>query len=352
VTSLDLSGLRPSITWIDDHLEVIDQTLLPGVLQVRQLRTVEDVVDAIRRLVVRGAPAIGCCGALGMVVGLDQAGPVDADAARVVLAELEHRIGSARPTAVNLPWALARVRKAAEVGTDPGDIRRRACEEALAILSEDREACRRIGEQGRRELAGVVRLLTHCNTGRLATAGWGTALGVVYAKAAHGEPVEVFATETRPLLQGARLTVWELKEAGIPVTLLGDSAAGSLLADGRVEAVIVGADRIAGNGDVANKVGTYPLALAAREAGIPFYVAAPFATVDLATASGRDIVIEERDASEVLTWLGVAAFPEGVPVWNPAFDVTPQRLITALITDRGVVRPPFAESIRAVAGRS
>jgi methylthioribose-1-phosphate isomerase len=245
---------------------------------------------------------------------------------------------------VNLSWAVRRVRVAAARGASPGAVRELALVEALQIVDEDREACRRIGELGRAELAGASRILTHCNAGRLATLGMGTALAPVYAKAAAGEPVQVFACEARPLLQGARLTTWELLEAGIDVTLIADSAAASLLASGRVDAVIVGADRIAANGDTANKIGTLSIATAARRAGVPFYVAAPGSTFDPATATGGDIVVEERSADEVRAFHGRLAAPADVSVWNPAFDVTPHDLVTAFITDAGVLQPPFASA--------
>ncbi|MDP8957997.1 MAG: S-methyl-5-thioribose-1-phosphate isomerase [Actinomycetota bacterium] len=352
MTLLDPSGIRNSVNWAGNHIEVIDQTLLPGELRVRDLRSADEVVDAIRRLVVRGAPAIGACGALGMVVGLDEARPGDVGEARRALADLEERIGAARPTAVNLSWALRRVRRAAEQGSGPAGMRKLALAEAQAIIDEDREACRLIGEHGRKELAAASKVLTHCNTGRLATAGWGTALGVIYAKAAHGEPIEVYASETRPLLQGARLTAWELEDAGIPVTLVPDGAAASALAGGMVQAAIVGADRIAANGDTANKIGTYGQAVAAKEARIPFYVAAPLSSFDRSMASGKEIVIELRDAAEVRGWQGVPSAPQQVAVWNPAFDVTPHHLITAFITEKGVLRPPFSESITAAFDRA
>jgi methylthioribose-1-phosphate isomerase len=244
------------------------------------------------------------------------------------------RIASARPTAVNLCWAVSRVLASADWEA-----------EALAILDEDIAACRAIGRYGRAELAGANRLLTVCNAGRLATAGIGTALGVVYAKAEAGEPVEVFACETRPLLQGARLTAWELTDAGIPVTVLPDGAAPALLARGSIDAVIVGCDRIAANGDVANKIGTYALAIAARHHDVPFYVAGPRSTLDAATATGADIEIEQRDGAEVRA---VAGLDVTTPVWNPAFDVTPAELITGLITDVGVLRAPFGPAIADV----
>ena len=317
-----MSEVRSAVAWTGDAIEIIDQTLLPGEERILRLTTPAEVIDAIQRLAVRGAPAIGVCGAFGVV--LAEGRPDDAAA-----------IAAARPTAVNLSWAVERVLGAVRAG-------RSAESEALAILEEDREACRRMGEHGRAELAGARRLLTICNTGRLATAGIGTALGVVYAKAAAGEPVEVYACETRPLLQGARLTAWELENAGIPVTVLTDGAAAPLLASGRVDAVITGCDRVAANGDVANKIGTYGLALAARAHDVPFYVVGPCSTLDAATATGGEIEIEERPAEE----LGVAT-----PVWNPAFDVTPASLITALITDAGVLRAPYGPAIaRALAG--
>jgi methylthioribose-1-phosphate isomerase len=313
--------VRPAVTWAGDAIEIIDQTLLPAEERVIALRTVDEVVDAIQRLAVRGAPAIGVTGALGVLVcGGDRAAA--------------ERIASARPTAVNLRWAVSRV-----LASPAWEV------EALAILEEDIAACRAIGEHGRAELAGATRLLTVCNAGRLATAGIGTALGVVYAKAEAGEPVEVFACETRPLLQGARLTAWELADAGVPVTVLPDGAAASLLARGGVDAVIVGCDRVAANGDVANKVGTFPVALAARHHGVPFYVAGPRSTLDPATATGAEIEIEQRDGSEVRA---VAGLDVTTPVWNPAFDVTPAELITGLITDAGVLRAPYGPAIAGV----
>ncbi len=334
-------ALRSSVTWAGDAIEIIDQTKLPGSLEILRLATVDGVVDAIRRLAVRGAPAIGACGGLGMTLGLRERQPATAAEARRVLEETARRIGAARPTAVNLTWAVGRVQDAASSGADAPEIERLALAEGLAIVDEDREACRRMGEAGRAELEGKDTILTHCNTGRLATIGWGTALGVVYAKAAAGEPVHVYACEARPLLQGARLTAWELMDAGIDVTLIADSAAASLLAGGSVDAVIVGADRIARNGDTANKIGTFSLAIAARHAGVPFYVAAPASTFDPVMATGADCVIEERPANEVRVVQGHPVAPDGVPVWNPAFDITPAELITGFITEIGVRRPPF-----------
>ncbi|HYZ93377.1 MAG TPA: S-methyl-5-thioribose-1-phosphate isomerase [Actinomycetota bacterium] len=322
-------SMQAAVEWRDDHLEVIDQTLLPGRLEVLKLTSSSDVVDAIARMVVRGAPAIGVCGGFGVVLGLDEGIPLE----RLVV-----EIGSARPTGANLRWAVERVARAAQDGRD------RALDEALTILREDREACERIGEFGRAELASMRRVLTHCNTGRLATTGIGTALGIVYAKAAAGDEIEVVATETRPALQGARLTAWELTQAGIPVTLISDTAAGAALASHRVDAVVVGVDRVARSGDFANKVGTYALAVLARTSGLPFYAAGPMTSFDPAAVTGAEIPIEERSSDEVRR-VGSAAIAPEVAVWNPAFDITPAELVTAFITDLGVLRPPFSVSI-------
>lgn len=342
-----LAKLQPSVAWVDDHIEIIDQTKLPTELAVVELRSVAEVVDVIYRLAVRGAPAIGACGALGMVVGLDERRPADTAAAIAVLDELVDTIGNARPTAVNLSWAVKRVRDVAGTGTDVAGIRELALSEANLIIAEDRDACTRMGLYGLEELSGITRILTHCNTGRLATAGWGTALGVIYAKAAAGEPVQVLSSETRPLLQGARLTTWELHDAGIDVTLMPDGSSSTAMAQRKVEAVIVGADRIAANGDTANKIGTFTHAVNAKYAGIPFYVAAPLSTFDISIGTGAEIEIELRPSHEMTRWRSEPTAPEDISVWNPAFDVTPAELITAIITEVGVLKPPFEESIRA-----
>jgi methylthioribose-1-phosphate isomerase len=333
-----------SVEWSGDHLAVVDQTRLPGELVIVELRSVDEVVDAISRLVVRGAPAIGVCGAFGMVLGLREHD--EEEDVRAVLDHLAERIGSARPTAVNLSWAVRRVVDAARDARSVREAEEAALEEALRIQSEDRESCRRIGEFGRQEVGAARRVFTHCNTGRLATAGLGTALGVVYAMAAGGQAVEVLATETRPLLQGARLTAWELHDAGIPVTLLPDSAAASTMASGGVDVAIVGCDRVARNGDTANKIGTYGHAVLAERHGIPFYVAGPMSSFDPDVDTGADIRIEIRDAEEVRSSGGVRTAPD-VETLNPAFDITPAELITAFITDMGVLRPPFDRTIPA-----
>jgi methylthioribose-1-phosphate isomerase len=345
-----LSRLQPPVEWVDDHIEVIDQTLLPDELRVLSLHTVDDVVDVIQRLAVRGAPTIGHCGALGVVLGMTALADTTADECRARLNAVASRIGSARPTAVNLNWAVTRVREAATRGQTAYEIRELALAEARQVIALDRDACTRIGLAGLEELAGRSRLLTHCNTGRLATAGWGTALGVVYAKQAAGEPVEVYASETRPLLQGARLTAWELLDAGIDVTVIPDGASAVIMDGGRVDAVIVGADRIARNGDTANKIGTFTHAVVARRAGVPFYVAAPMSTFDPMMETGAAMVIEERAADELRRWKDRSTAPAEVPVWNPAFDVTPGDLITGIITDRGVLKPPYDLSIPGALG--
>lgn len=351
MTVFDLDSMRASVAWVDGKVEIVDQTVLPDTLNVVELSSVDEVVDAIYRLAVRGAPAIGACGALGIVIGLDERPQRDTSDTLAALDDLVDIIGSARPTAVNLRWALERVHDAAVIGRTPKEIRTMALEEALALMDEDRDACTRIGEAGRLELAGLSRIMTHCNTGRLTTAGWGTALGVIYAMAAAGEPVSVMACETRPLLQGARLTVWELQDAGIDVTLMPDSASAAAMASGRVDAVIVGADRIAANGDTANKIGTFAHAVNARYRGIPFYVAASLATFDTTIVSGDDIQIELRPDHELTQWRGRQTAPSDASTWNPAFDVTPADLITAIITEAGVLRPPFNESINRALGR-
>ncbi|HEX6021032.1 MAG TPA: S-methyl-5-thioribose-1-phosphate isomerase [Solirubrobacter sp.] len=314
--------MRPTVAWTGDAIEIIDQTLLPAVVRILRLTTADEVVDAIKRLAVRGAPALGVTGALGVLLARTD--------------EEAERIASARPTAVNLRAAVERVLAAED---------REA--EALAILEEDVAACRAIGEHGRAELPDAQRVLTVCNAGRLATAGIGTALAVVYAKAEAGEPVEVFACETRPLLQGARLTAWELADAGIPVTVLPDGAAPALLASGRIDAVITGCDRVAANGDTANKIGTYSLALAAHHHDVPFYVAGPRSTLDPSTPTGAEIEIEQRDGGEVRA---VAGLDDTTAVWNPAFDVTPAELITGFITDAGVLRAPYGPAIAGALG--
>jgi methylthioribose-1-phosphate isomerase len=333
-----------SVRWSADGgaVDIIDQRLLPGTFARRELRTVDDVCDAIATLAVRGAPAIGVAGAMGLVVALAPHTGASRDGFLRRARSMGARISRVRPTAVNLAWAVNRVLDVADATAGRGAAILPAMrDEATRILHEDRAMCRRIGEHGLALLADGARVLTHCNAGALATAGIGTALAPVYVAAEAGRRVAVFADETRPLLQGSRLTAWELSQAGIDVTVLADSMAASLMREGRVDLVLVGADRIAANGDVANKVGTYPLALAARHHGIPFYVAAPGSTFDPATATGHEIIIEHRPGDELARGFAVAVAPERVPVYNPAFDVTPAELVSAFVTDRGIVRPPY-----------
>lgn len=334
-----------SVRWAPggDAVRIIDQRRLPAEFVERDLRSVEDVCDAIRTLAVRGAPAIGIAGAMGLVAALGEVDGLAREALAARIDEVAARIAATRPTAVNLGWALQRMqRRAAETPGSAADVRDALRREAGAILAEDRAMCRRIGEHGVVLLGDGARVLTHCNAGALATGGMGTALAPVYLAADRGLRIAVVLTETRPLLQGSRLTAWELGRAGVPATLITDGMAAAMMRAGEVDVCLVGADRIAANGDVANKVGTYALAIQARHHGIPFYVAAPSSTLDPATPDGTSIVIEERAASEVLGFNGVRVAPDGVAVRNPAFDVTPAALVSAIVTDRGLHWPPFA----------
>jgi len=336
-------GFRPPLRPVlyderADAVRVLDQRLLPGEEAWLDLTTADEVAHAIRTLAVRGAPAIGVAAAYGLAVESRRG----ADEAR--LRSAAARLVRARPTAVNLEWAVRRM--SATLGRGAAAV----LAEAHAIRDEDEAACRRIGELGAPLLPAPARVLTHCNAGALATAGYGTALGVVRAAHEAGRLAHVFADETRPFFQGARLTAWELHRDGIPVTVLADSMAGWMMVRGEVNCVVVGADRIAANGDVANKIGTYALAVLAAHHRIPFYVAAPWSTVDPATPTGAGIPIEERDAEEVLRIGALRIAPEGVPARYPAFDVTPAELVTAIVTERGVLGPPLPEAI-AAAGR-
>src|SRR6266850_2335249 len=346
-------GFR-TLEWRDGALWLLDQRKLPGRVEEVRIQSAVETARAIREMVVRGAPAIGCAAAYGLALAAREAArAADPDGAFAAAVE---ELRAARPTAVNLRWALERLsRKRAALlraGASQAIAADALLEEAHQVLAEDLAACRAIGKYGAQLVPDGGGILTHCNAGGLATSGYGTALGVVRAALEAGKKCAVFAGETRPWLQGARLTAWELLQDGIPVTLLPDVAAASLLASGRVGCVVVGADRIARNGDVANKVGTYPLALAAHAAGVPFFVAAPLSTVDLRAADGTVIPIEERGAQEV-THVGPARIAaEGVQVFNPAFDVTPARLVAAIITERGVARTPYDQSLPALFSRS
>jgi methylthioribose-1-phosphate isomerase len=325
-----------------DAVRIIDQTLLPDRCEERDLRSLDEVCDAIARLAVRGAPAIGIAGAMGLVTSMRPHAGEPPDRFRARLEAHAQRIRDTRPTAVNLGWAVDRLlARAMDGGGSPAALLARLHEEATALLEEDRAMCRRIGEHGLALLPEGARVLTHCNAGALATGGIGTALAPVYLAAERGRRVEVWADETRPLLQGSRLTAWELSRAGIPVRVIADVAAASLMRAGCVDLVLVGADRIAANGDAANKIGTYALAVLAAHHRIPFYIAAPSSTFDPSLPSGESIVIERRGRDEVARGMGRLTVPDGVAVENPAFDVTPAALITAIVSDRGVHRPPY-----------
>lgn len=339
--------IRP-ILWTGDALELLDQRKLPFVVEHVHCTDSDQVADAIHTLAVRGAPAIGIAAGWGVVLA---ARDVQADDGAQALAKLEpalQRLNAARPTAVNLAWALMRMRKAlAAAGTG---WREAIGREAQAIAEEDLAANRHMGALGAGLIAPGSGVLTHCNTGSLATAGFGTALGVIRAGMAQGRIAKVFAGETRPWLQGARLTVWELQQDGIDATLIADSAAAHLMKTGAVQWVIVGADRICANGDTANKIGTYQLAIAARHHGVKFMVVAPWSTVDMDTADGAQIEIEQRDPGELFGVGGVRTVAEGIAAWNPVFDVTPATLIDAIVTERGVIERPDPERMRAAFG--
>ncbi len=338
-----------TIEWIDGRVRLIDQTKLPHEFTHKETNDYRELAESIRRLEVRGAPAIGVAGAMGIALAALESDASDLPGLERDVREAAHHLGSTRPTAVNLAWAIERMLAtlADPSPTDADRVRDRLVEEARAIFEEDRELSRRIGANGASLLSDGDGVLTHCNAGGLATAEYGTALAVIFAAVEEGKTIRVFADETRPLLQGARLTAWELRERGIDVTLICDSAAASAMARGWVDKVIVGADRIAGNGDVANKIGTYPLALAAREHGVPFYVAAPYSTLDPSLPNGAAIPIEERSPEEVTSLGGQRIAPSGVRAWNPAFDVTPAGLVAAIITDVGVFRAPYETSLFA-----
>ena len=320
-------------------LDIIDQTLLPGKLERRQLCTAEEIFHAIRTLAVRGAPAIGCAAALGLAACAQRFHAANRTEFLARLAETADYLESSRPTAVNLAWALNRCCSAVRLSeeTDPAGLTRLLLGEALAILDEDIALCRAIGQHGLSLIKNNMGILTHCNAGALATGGCGTALAPVYAAWEAGLNIRVFSDETRPLLQGARLTAWGLSYSGIDVTTICDSMAAQVMREGRVDLVIVGADRVAANGDAANKIGTYQLAIAANYHRIPFYVAIPYSTIDRSIPDGSRIPIEQRSESEITTFNGMRISPETIKVYNPAFDVTPASLITGYITEKGVV---------------
>ncbi len=335
------------IAWLGDRVRILDQTRLPHEEVYLETSNYRQVASAIRELKIRGAPAIGVAGAYAIALGALSITTHSEDEFREKLQDIIRTITATRPTARNLFRAIERMEQAA-AGKDTGQIKKALVEEAIKIQAEEAEATRKISQLGAELIPDNATILTHCNTGPLATTGFGTALGVIIQAKEQGKKIKVLADETRPLLQGARLTTWELMKANIPVTLITDSMAGSLMSRGEVSCVIVGADRIAANGDTANKIGTYTLAVLAKEHGIPFYVAAPTTTVDLSLACGDDIPIEQRSAEEVTHIQGIRIAPEDVEVLNPAFDVTPHRLITAIITERGIIREPYGEMLKEV----
>jgi methylthioribose-1-phosphate isomerase len=353
MTAVLANSVAPTLRWVgevDGHLRIIDQTLLPAQFKEIDLAEEEQVWEAIRALRVRGAPAIGVAAAYGVVIGLKEVAKAERAAVEKRTTEVADYLATSRPTAVNLFWALDRMRDVVTAHPELSgpDLIARLLEEARQIEQEDCEMCAAIGRHGSELLVDGTGVLTHCNAGSLATAGDGTALSVIYAAVRQGKNLHIFVDETRPLLQGARLTSWELTQRGIPATLLCDSAAGWIMREGKIQAVVTGADRIAANGDTANKIGTYSVAVLAKEHKIPFYVAAPSSTFDFDLPDGRAIPIEERPEKEVTGPFERVTAPEGMRARNPAFDVTPASLITCIITERGLIKPVNADMVRKV----
>ena len=340
------SAIR-TIFWKDDAVVMIDQKALPHEERHLKFTDYKDVITAIKDLTVRGAPAIGVAAAMGIALGALHLATSSKEDFKLSFHEICDQFSRTRPTARNLFWAIERMKKRFDeaLSGSPDQIKRVLVDEAIRICGEDIAINREMGMQGRFLMEDGDKILTHCNAGALATAGYGTALGVIRAASEEGKRLHVFVNETRPVLQGARLTAWELKKDNIPATLITDSMAGFLMKQGKISKVIVGADWIAANGDVANKIGTYSLAVLTKEHNIPFYVAAPLSTIDISIKNGDEIPIEERNAEEITTIRGIRVAPEGVQVYNPAFDVTPNRYITAIVTEAGVVFPPYQEGI-------
>lgn len=339
-----------TIEWKNNTVVMIDQTVLPGKEVYRTYRDYKGVAGAIKDMIIRGAPAIGVAAAMGVALGALKIKAKDLKGFNKEFKAISALMASTRPTAVNLFWAIERMNRVAGQNQDLPipELKKRLVKEALDVYSEDIKINRLIGKHGGRLLKNNSTVLTHCNAGALATAGYGTALGVIRGAIEAGKNIKVFADETRPFLQGARLTAWELKKDNIDVTLITDNMAGYMMKKGLIDSVVVGADRIAANGDTANKIGTYSVALMAKEHGIPFYVAAPLSTIDVNIKHGDGIPIEERNSAEVTHLKGQRVAPEGVKVRNPAFDVTPARLVTGIITEKGVVKSPFKSGIKAL----
>jgi len=342
-----------TIEWKGNYISLLDQRRLPGEVRYLKCKDASSIARAIRTMAIRGAPAIGVAAAMGIALAAKKIRPCQPRAFRMAMDRVCDFIGRARPTAVNLFWAIRRMKQVLDETSfsSLGEIRAKLEAEALQIYREDIEVNQKIGEYGRGLIKDGFKVLTHCNAGALATAGYGTALGVIYAAWSEGKKFEVFADETRPMLQGARLTAWELVQEEIPVTVITDNMAGWLMSRGRISLIVVGADRIARNGDVANKIGTYPLAILAKFHRVPFYVAAPTSTLDLSIAYGTDIPIEERSPDEVTHFRGKRIAAKKVSVLNPAFDVTPHTLIEGIITEKGIIRKPFAKNLRGIGGK-
>ncbi len=340
-----------TLEWTDQGVRFLDQTKLPTEETYVTCKTHEQVADVIRNMVVRGAPAIGVAAAMGIALGVNNSKAESTGDLKRDFDQICDVIGKTRPTAVNLFWAIRRMQEKFErVRIRPiSHIKQALIEEAQRMHAEDIAANQAMGRHGATLMPDSGGVLTHCNAGALATAGYGTALGVIRAAVEQGKKIHVFADETRPFLQGSRLTAWELMKDGIPTTVISDNMAGAMMRQGKIQAIVVGADRIAANGDVANKIGTYTVAVLAREHGIPFYVAAPISTVDLACPDGSQIPIEQRNAKEVTHIAGKQMVPDGVAIENPAFDVTPAQYVAAIITERGIARPPFDNSLRKLA---
>jgi len=343
-----------TLFWQDNAVVMIDQKALPLEERTLVCTRYEDVIAAINDLTVRGAPAIGVAAAMGIALGALQIQASNHDAFRRDFMAICDAFARTRPTARNLFWAIERMQGcfekvlASKTSITPSDISQALIAEAIRICEEDIAVNRKMGANGRSLIKDGDRILTHCNAGALATAGYGTALGVMRAACEEGKKIHVFVDETRPVLQGARLTAWELMKENIPATLITDNMAGALMQRGKIDLVITGADRIASNGDTANKIGTYALAVLAKENNIPFYIAAPRSTIDLSLKTGDEIPIEERNSEEVVAFQGARSAPVGMPVYNPAFDVTPHRYITAIITEAGVIRPPFEKNLSGI----
>ncbi|MDO9530326.1 MAG: S-methyl-5-thioribose-1-phosphate isomerase [Syntrophales bacterium] len=341
-----------TISWTDDAVVMIDQRVLPHEEKYLTCRSYTEVISAINDMTIRGAPAIGVAAAMGIALGMRNQDVSSKEDLKNSFYGICDEFSETRPTAVNLFWAIERMKRCFERELKSGidAIKKVLVTEAVKICEEDIEINRQIGMHGRKLIKSGDNILTHCNAGALATAGYGTALGVIRAAREEGKGLHVFVDETRPVLQGARLTAWELMRDNVPATLITDNMAGFLMKQGKIDLVIVGADRIAANGDVANKIGTYSLAVLAAEHNIPFYVAAPLSTIDIEIKEGNDIPIEERDDEEVLSIRGMRIAPDGMKVYNPAFDVTPNRFIAAIITEAGVATTPFEETIRSLFG--